>query len=64
MRLWSLHSRHLDAKVLVALWREALLAQTILSGLTDSRLPQSPPQLTRFKQQADPLAIRCIPALR
>ena len=27
MRLWSLHSKHLDAKGLVALWREGLLAR-------------------------------------
>ena len=29
MRLWSLHPRYLDAKGLVALWREALLAQAV-----------------------------------
>ena len=27
MRLWSLHPAYLDAKGLVALWREGLLAQ-------------------------------------
>ena len=27
MRLWTLHPKYLDAKGLVALWREALLAQ-------------------------------------
>ena len=27
MRIWSLHPRYLDAKGLVALWREALLAR-------------------------------------
>ena len=27
MRLWTLHPRYLDTKGLVALWREALLAQ-------------------------------------
>ena len=27
MRLWSIHPKYLDAKGLVALWREALLAQ-------------------------------------
>ncbi|HEY6096393.1 MAG TPA: pyrimidine dimer DNA glycosylase/endonuclease V [Gallionellaceae bacterium] len=54
MRLWSLHPHHLDAKGLVALWREALLAQKVLSGLTQGY--RNHPQLTRFRQQADPLA--------
>ena len=54
MRLWSLHPRHLDAKGLVALWREALLAQKVLAGLT--RGYRNHPQLERFKRQADPLA--------
>jgi hypothetical protein len=30
MRLWSIHPEYLDAKGLVALWREALLAQNVL----------------------------------
>ena len=34
MRLWSLHPRYLDAKGLVALWREGLLAQAVLKGQT------------------------------
>ncbi|HKX52383.1 MAG TPA: pyrimidine dimer DNA glycosylase/endonuclease V [Nitrosospira sp.] len=34
MRLWTLHPRYLDTKGLVAAWREALLAQKVLSGLT------------------------------
>ncbi len=34
MRLWSLHPRYLDAKGLVALWREALLARAVLRGAT------------------------------
>ncbi len=54
MRLWSLHPSHLDAKGLVALWREALLAQKVLGGLTQGY--RNHPQLTRFKRQADPLA--------
>ncbi|MBI1906354.1 MAG: DNA lyase [Rhodocyclales bacterium] len=29
MRLWSLHPRYLDPQGLVALWREALLAQAV-----------------------------------
>ena len=32
MRLWSLHPRYLDSKGLVALWREALLAQAVLAS--------------------------------
>lgn len=54
MRLWSLHPRYLDAKGLVALWREALLAQKVLCGNTKGY--RNHPQLTRFKQQPDPLA--------
>jgi hypothetical protein len=29
MRLWSVHPKYLDARGLVALWREALLAQAL-----------------------------------
>ena len=54
MRLWSLHPRYLDAKGLVALWREALLAQKVLQGETQGY--RNHPQLTRFKQQKNPLA--------
>ena len=34
MRLWSLHPSYLDARGLVALWREGLLAQAVLKGRT------------------------------
>ena len=34
MRLWSLHPKYLDARGLVALWREGLLAQAVLKGQT------------------------------
>lgn len=54
MRLWSLHPQHLDAKGLVALWREGLLAQKVLQGNT--RGYRNHPQLHRFKQQTDPVA--------
>lgn len=54
MRLWSLHPQHLDAKGLVALWREGLLAQKVLQGNT--RGYRNHPQLHRFKQQPDPVA--------
>lgn len=32
MRLWTVHPKYLDARGLVALWREALLAQAVLRG--------------------------------
>jgi Pyrimidine dimer DNA glycosylase len=54
MRLWSLHPRYLDAKGLVALWREALLAQKVLAGNTKGY--RNHPQLDRFKRCSDPLA--------
>lgn len=54
MRLWSLHPSHLDARGLVALWREALLAQKVLRGLT--RGYKRHPQLERFRAHPKPLA--------
>lgn len=53
VRLWSLHPTYLDAKGLVALWREALLAQKVLAGATLGY--RRHPQLTRFSETADPL---------
>lgn len=53
MRLWSLHPSYLDAKGLVALWREGLLAQNVLLGLSKGYINH--PQLTRFKNTADPV---------
>jgi hypothetical protein len=53
MRIWTLHPSYLDAKGLVAVWREALLAQRVLSGATTGY--RRHPQLTRFKQVADPM---------
>lgn len=35
MRLWSLHPDYLDRKGFLAFWREALLAQQVLHGLTE-----------------------------
>ncbi|MEM2443473.1 MAG: pyrimidine dimer DNA glycosylase/endonuclease V, partial [Candidatus Bathyarchaeia archaeon] len=32
MRLWSIHPKYLDARGLVALWREGLLAKKVLEG--------------------------------
>lgn len=54
MRLWSLHPKHLDRRGLVALWREALLAQAVLRGETLGY--RNHPQLERFRAAADPLA--------
>src|SRR6185295_4435682 len=50
MRLWSLHPKYLDARGLVALWREGLLAQKVLRGQTDGY--RHHPQLTRFQAQS------------
>jgi pyrimidine dimer DNA glycosylase len=52
MRLWTIHPSYLDAKGLVAAWREALLAQKVLSGGTSGY--QHHPQLARFRQQENP----------
>jgi Pyrimidine dimer DNA glycosylase len=54
MRLWTLHPRHLDAKGIVALWREGLLARKVLAGRTVGY--RHHPQLARFRAQKDPLA--------
>jgi hypothetical protein len=55
MRLWTLHPKYLDAKGLVALWREALLAQKVLRGKTKGY--RHHPQLIRFQAHAKPMAI-------
>jgi hypothetical protein len=52
MRLWSLHPQYLDGRGLVALWREALLAQQVLLGRT--RGYRHHPQLDRFWPLANP----------
>ena len=54
MRIWSLHPQYLDAKGLVALWRETLLAKHVLEGKTKGY--KSHPQLDRFKASKNPLA--------
>ena len=54
MRLWSFHPKYLDAQGLVALWREALLAQAVLRGRT--RGYRSHPQLDRFRRHSAPLS--------
>jgi hypothetical protein len=54
MRLWSLHPRYLDARGLVALWREALLARAVLGDKTKGYTRH--PQLERFREAPRPLA--------
>ncbi len=54
MRLWTLHPRYLDARGLVALWREALLAQAVLRGKTKGYTRH--PQLDRFRLSREPVA--------
>ena len=53
MRLWSLDPALLDRIGLVALWREALLAQKVLLGATKGY--RHHPQLERFRQSGNPV---------
>lgn len=53
MRIWSLDPTYLDAKGLVALWRETLLAKNVLLGNTKGY--RKHPQLERFKKLGNPL---------
>jgi hypothetical protein len=53
MRIWSLHPQYLDAKGLVALWRETLLAKHVLQGKTKGY--KNHPQLIRFKKTKNPV---------
>ena len=53
MRIWSLHPKYLDAKGLVALWRETLLAKNVLEGKTKGY--KNHPQLDRFKTAQEPI---------
>lgn len=55
MRIWSLHPRYLDAKGLVACWRETLLAQKVLDGKTTGY--RNHPQLERFRAGDEPLVL-------
>lgn len=52
MRLWTLHPKYLDARGLVALWREGLLARAVLRGETLGY--RHHPQLERFTSHATP----------
>jgi hypothetical protein len=53
VRLWSLHPALLDARGLVALWREGLLARKVLRGRTAGY--RHHPQLERFRACARPV---------
>ena len=53
MRLWSVHPKYLDTKGLGALWRESLLAKSVLEGKTESY--KNHPQLHRFKKLSNPV---------
>jgi hypothetical protein len=55
MRLWSIHPGYLDAKGLVACWREGLLARKVLRGETKGY--RMHPQLERFKRQTNPVGM-------
>ncbi len=52
MRLWTLHPKYLDPRGLVAVWREALLAQAVLKGQTSGY--KNHPQLIRFRNTSSP----------
>ena len=63
MRLWTLHPRYLDARGLVALWREGLLAQAVILG--ETRGYRRHPQLIRFSEQQSSIGaiaeyLRCV----
>jgi hypothetical protein len=53
MRIWSIHPSYLDSKGLVALWREALLAKSVLENKTQGY--RHHPQLDRFKNSMNPI---------
>ena len=53
MRLWSVSFKYLDAKGLLAVWREGLLAKNVLEGKTKGY--KNHPQLQRFKNSKNPI---------
>jgi hypothetical protein len=53
VRIWSINPKYLDTKGLVALWRETLLAKTVLEKNTHGY--KNHPQLIRFKNSDNPL---------
>lgn len=56
MRLWSIHLKYLDKQGLLAVWREGLLAQSVLLkkpekfGEKNRIAWENHPQLERFKR--------------
>jgi len=54
MRIWSIHPSNLDAKGIVAVWRETLLAKNVLEGKTKGYTNH--PQLIRFRETQNPVA--------
>jgi len=55
MRLWSLHPEYLDARGLVALWREGLLARKVLQDQTKGY--RNHPQVDRFNAHLQPTVV-------
>jgi hypothetical protein len=55
MRLWTIHPQYLDARGLVALWREGLLAQKVIAG--ETRGYTRHPQLMRFGKNDESLQV-------
>ena len=55
MRLWCLHPGYLDAKGLLSLWREGLLARKVL--LHQTKGYKHHPQLDRFRANSQPVAV-------
>ncbi len=53
MKLWTLHPKYLDAKGLLAVWREGLLAKKALLGRTKGYMHH--PELLRFKKSGSPI---------
>lgn len=53
MRIWSVHPRFLDRQALVACWREALLAQSVIEKTHGGYAHH--PQLERFRSTPAPL---------
>lgn len=61
MRLWTLHPKYLDAKGLVALWREALLGRvtmTVQLHSTEGQLEYEWHRLLTKLRMRDPEAYR------
>ena len=52
MRIWSINLGWLDSIGIVALWRESLLARSVLEGKTKGYTKH--PQLDRFKSSQNP----------